>query len=152
MTFGMSLYYAYFHDTELPTRQEVELPELRASAKVEEASKKAHSMLTSLVHQDEVNPNRASTLFQQAQQLRHCQSVPKTREALTIWIDEANNLGEPQAYIEQVVNRYETCAEAPNASPLAILIEAIDLGSEQAVIELWTWSEQEFFNAQQLGS
>jgi hypothetical protein len=133
--------------------QELTLLDQSALEKTKKQAAKAHTTIIDETPQDEVKfQHTASSLYELARLVRICKSVAKTQEQLSLWLDEANAVGEPQTYIDDALRRYELCLNAPSVNPLSALIKSIEMGSEQAVIELWTWSEQEFIGAQQLGS
>lgn len=88
----------------------------------------------------------------EAKKQRRCNSIPKTKDKLDEWLINANEVGEPSEYIEDVLSRFEHCLQHKfkHDNFLAPLIEAIKLGSDNAVEEFWTISEKEFFNSKNL--
>lgn len=88
-------------------------------------------------------------LFETARELRLCKSVPKSAAELSLWLDNANRVGEPNELIEDVIARYEQClkhaGEAQNY--VVLLLKAAEQGSDEAVSELWAMGDAEYFDS-----
>lgn len=88
-------------------------------------------------------------LLSSAKTIRRCKGVPKTQDELNAWITEANSLGEPYAYIEDVSSRFDVCSAVnrDNDDFIKILLSAIEQGSDDAVEELWSVADAEYFES-----
>lgn len=89
----------------------------------------------------------AETYLLEAKEIRRCKSIPKTQEELELWLTNANAVGEPNEYIEDVLSRFELCSQSHFTFDTFVepLIKAAKLGSDNAVAELWAVSEKEYF-------
>ncbi|CAM5195228.1 hypothetical protein [Alishewanella longhuensis] len=90
-----------------------------------------------------------SEIFALATELRLCKSVPKSDSELSLWLDKANSLGEPIEFIDDTVARYEQCLKHSNEERnyMALLLNAAEQGSDDAVSLLWSIGEQEYFES-----
>ena len=52
----------------------------------------------------------AEQLFIAARELRHCRAIPTNDTELSLWLDNANQVGEPSEYVDDVLARYEHCS------------------------------------------
>jgi|TARA_Y100000589_G_C27129655_1_gene620029 hypothetical protein len=88
----------------------------------------------------------------EAKEIRRCNTIPKTQDELDDWLSKANELGEPYEYIEDVLSRFEHCTHFNFISDdfVELLVKAIKLGSDNAVIELWAISDKEYFQSKGL--
>ena len=88
----------------------------------------------------------------EAKEIRRCKKVPKSQNELDDWMSEAIEEGEPYEYIEDVLSRFERCSQLNSKSDdfVELLVKAIKLGSDEAVTELWSISEQEYFHSKRL--
>lgn len=80
-------------------------------------------------------------------ELRRCRNIPRTKDALDIFLDQANANGEPIQYIEDVLNRFEFCKQYAhiNQNYIQLLINDADQGSIESLNEIWKVPESEFF-------
>mgnify|MGYP000076310794 CR=1 FL=1 len=87
-------------------------------------------------------------------QLRRCRHVPKSEDELKSWLDEANEVGEPQEYINDVLSRFDLCLSWQDSDQnyLSMLLEASRSGSAAALEELWRVSDTEFIEIMGLTS
>jgi len=83
----------------------------------------------------------------EAKEIRRCSKIPKTKKELDEWLSNANEVGEPDEYIEDVLFRFDRCSQFNFLSDdfFELLIKAIELGSDNAVTELWAISDKEYF-------
>ena len=88
-------------------------------------------------------------LLESAKSIRRCKGVPKTRDELTVWIDNATSIGEPYEFIEDVSSRFTLCSELKNEEHnfIKLLLLAIEKGSDDALDELWAVSDIEYFES-----
>lgn len=97
--------------------------------------------------QDKILQLSANQILELATELRLCKSVPKSDSELSVWLDEANSVGEPNEYIEDVLARFDLCSKQPNVeyNYIDLLLIAAEQGSDDAVSLLWAIGEQEYF-------
>ena len=90
--------------------------------------------------------------YKLAKQIRYCRNVPKSNIALNAWLDVSLQNNEPQAYIDDVLNRFEQCKSliTPNANYIGLLTTAAKLLNDEAISELWSISDKEYFDIMQL--
>ncbi|MFC4701729.1 hypothetical protein ACFO4O_16355 [Glaciecola siphonariae] len=88
----------------------------------------------------------------EAKEIRRCNKIPNTEDELDVWLTNANEVGEPDEYIEDVLYRFERCSQLNFVSDdfVELLIKAIKLGSDNAVSELWAISDKEYFHSKGL--
>ncbi len=88
----------------------------------------------------------------EAKEIRRCNTIPKTQDDLDDWLSKANEVGEPYEYIEDVLFRFERCSQFNFRSDdfVDLLFKAIELGSDNAVAELWAVSDREYFQSKGL--
>jgi len=84
--------------------------------------------------------------------LRQCRNVPKTKDTLDTFLDEANANGEPYKYIEDVLNRFEFCQQYAhiNQNYIELLINDAAQGSIESLNEIWKIPEAEYFEVMKL--
>lgn len=89
----------------------------------------------------------ANQILELAIELRLCKSVPKSDSELSVWLDEANSVGEPNEYIEDFLARFDLCSKQPKVeyNYTDLLLIAAEQGSDDAVSLLWAIGEQEYF-------
>jgi hypothetical protein len=88
----------------------------------------------------------------EAKEIRRCNTIPKTQDDLDGWLTKANEVGEPDEYIEDVLFRFEQCSQFNFMTDdfVELLFKAIELGSDNAVAELWAVSDREYFQSKGL--
>ena len=88
----------------------------------------------------------------EAKEIRRCSAIPKTQDELDKWMSKVNEVGEPYEYIEEVLSRFERCSQFNFISDdfVELLFKAIELGSDNAVAELWAVSDREYFQSKGL--
>lgn len=91
----------------------------------------------------------AQELFEIARELRLCKSTPGSDTELSLWLDNANQAGEPSEYVEDVLARYERCSKhaATEQNYVVLLLKAAEQGSDDAVSELWAIADPEYFES-----
>lgn len=94
----------------------------------------------------------AEEYLSEAKEIRRCNKIPKTEYELDVWLSHANEVGEPDEYIEDVLFRFERCSQFNFISDdyVGLLFKAIKLGSDNAVTELWAISDSEYFHSKGL--
>lgn len=90
--------------------------------------------------------------FQLAKQMRDCRNVASSEQELAEWLDKALLNQEPQAYIDDVLARYDQCSSLflPNTNYINLLINAAEADHHQAIAMLWSVSENEYFTLMKL--
>lgn len=120
-----------------------------ASSKVEiyTAGKSVVEYISDEDTQDKRPQLSANQIFELATELRLCKSVPKSDSELSIWLDKANSVGEPNEYIEDVIARFDQCSKQPKDEQnyIDLLLIAAEQGSDDAVSSLWAIGEREYF-------
>ncbi|NNG43241.1 hypothetical protein HJP15_09980 [Pseudoalteromonas sp. NEC-BIFX-2020_002] len=88
----------------------------------------------------------------EAKEIRRCSAIPKTQDELDNWLGNANEVGEPYEYIEDVLSLFERCSQISFISDdfIELLVKAIKLGSDDAMTELWAISDKEYFQSKGL--
>lgn len=88
----------------------------------------------------------AETYLLEAKEIRRCKFIPKTQQKLELWLTNANAVGEPNEYIEDVLSRFELCSQSNVSFDTFVepLVKSAKLGSDNAVAELWTVSDKEY--------
>lgn len=122
-----------------------------ANSKVEiyTAGKSVVKYISDEETQDKKPQLSANQIFELAKELRLCKSVPKSDSELSIWLDNANNVGEPNEYIEDVIGRFDQCSKLPEDEQnyINLMLIAAEQGSDDAVSLLWAIGEQEYFES-----
>ena len=122
-----------------------------ANSKVEiyTAGKSVVKYISDEETQDKKPQLSANQIFELAKEHRLCKSVPKFDSELSIWLDNANNVGEPNEYIEDVIGRFDQCSKLPEDEQnyINLLLIAAEQGSDDAVSLLWAIGEREYFES-----
>lgn len=84
--------------------------------------------------------------------LRQCRNVPRTKDTLDTFLYQANANGEPNQYIEDVLNRFEFCLQYThiNQNYIELLINDAAQGSIESLNEIWKIPEAEYFEVMKL--
>ncbi|MEN3159560.1 hypothetical protein ABC502_14365 [Alkalimonas sp. NCh-2] len=79
-------------------------------------------------------------------------TIPKSDTELSLWLDNANQVGEPGEYIDDVLARYEHCSTKNSIEHdyVMLLLQAAEQGYDDAVDELWALADAEYFESQGL--
>lgn len=110
------------------------------------ATKPNLSVDKTLVESDVVDSPSPHSLYLIAKTIRRCRNTPKSQDELNLWLNNANQLNEPQAYINDMLIRYEDCSKikTPHRNTIELLTTAASLGSDDALDELWQIGDLEF--------
>lgn len=125
------------------TTSSAEIPEEARTHSADNGERTQEYLLTS-------NKDQAS--FQLAKQIRDCRNIPANEDQLSTWLMQAQENGEPQAYLDDVLTRYETCKSLniPNTNYIGLLITAAKQLNDNAISELWSIPFQEYSSVLQL--
>lgn len=96
--------------------------------------------------------DQAIANYQLAKQIRYCRNIPTSDAELTTWLERSQQHNEPQAYIDDVLNKFDQCKSliTPNSNYIGILITAAKQLNDEAISELWSISDKEYFDVMQL--
>ncbi|AUC87213.1 hypothetical protein CW735_02565 [Alteromonas sp. MB-3u-76] len=94
-----------------------------------------------------VNNNKETHTEISGIELRRCRNIPKTKDALDTFLDQAHANGESFQYIEDVLNRFELCKQYPDTKQnyIQLLINDANKGSIASLNEIWKIPEAEYF-------
>ena len=101
---------------------------------------------------ESINKSNVESSFQLAKQMRYCRNVVKSEQELNEWLDQAQLNQEPQAYIDDMLTRYEQCSATflPNTNYVKLLLNAAESGHTAAINMLWSVTEKEYFTLLEL--
>lgn len=96
--------------------------------------------------------NQASENYQLAKQVRYCRNIPRSDTQLRSWLEQSQQGNEPQAYIDDVLKKFEQCKSlnTPNFNYIGLLTTAAKQLNDEAISELWSISDKEYFDIMQL--
>lgn len=94
----------------------------------------------------------ASENYKLAKQIRHCRNIPASDAELNAWLELSLKSNEPQNYIDEVLNKFEQCKNliTPNSNYIGLLTTAAKQLNDEAISELWSISDKEYFDIMQL--
>lgn len=107
---------------------------------------------TQVSQAESINKSNVESSFQLAKQMRYCRNVVRTEQELNEWLDQAQLNQEPQAYIDDMLTRYEQCSATflPNTNYVKLLLNAAESGHTAAINMLWSVTEKEYFTLLEL--
>lgn len=90
--------------------------------------------------------------YQLAKKIRNCRNIPTSDVELNAWLELSLQNNEPQAYIDDVLNKFDQCKNliTPNSNYIGLLTTAAKHLNDEAISELWSISDKEYFDIIQL--
>ena len=143
-------FWMYPKENITPAVSDEHVPQLKDADSKVDKEKERESVVEYIAEdddQDKILQLSANQILELAIELRLCKSVPKSDSELSVWLDEANSVGEPNEYIEDVLARFDQCSKQPKGeyNYIDLLLIAAEQGSDDAVSLLWAIGEREYF-------